>query len=72
MAPGSDARSADLDSEGVYYLSVEDFEWRPPRSSGEEPGALGAKGDSGAPTGGDKHPDSPQGGADPQHANRTR
>jgi len=27
----------DLDSAGVYFLSVEDFEWRPERTSPDEP-----------------------------------
>ena len=26
----------DVDSEGVYYISVEDFEWRPPKKAEEE------------------------------------
>jgi hypothetical protein len=26
-------REGEVDSEGVYYISVEDFEWRPPRAS---------------------------------------
>ena len=27
----------DIDSAGVYFLSVEDFEWRPERLSSDEP-----------------------------------
>ena len=26
---------ADVDSAGVYFMSIEDFEWRPPRKAGE-------------------------------------
>jgi hypothetical protein len=26
-------QEGEVDSEGVYYISVEDFEWRPPRAS---------------------------------------
>jgi hypothetical protein len=27
---------SEADSEGVYYISVEDFEWRPPKKAEEE------------------------------------
>ena len=29
----------DVDSEGVYYVSVEDFEWRPPKASKDDEAA---------------------------------